>query len=220
MTLYLIPVPLNLTLDASDFLLPCEKRKISHLRHFFVETPKVARMHLKKLGFNLKDLALFKISEEFDITLLDSWDFGLLSDAGSPCLADPGAKIVSLVRSRGVEVFALVGSCSIFLALMLSGSDGQNFSFNGYLDQKYLKKILRGLEKSRRTEMFIENPYRNGKVVNAALGVLGADTKFGIFCDLKTDAEKIIIGRVIDLRKKESEIISMCDRKPSVFIIN
>ena len=175
-TLYLIPTPLGP--KPLDHVLPEETRRIAaRLTHFIVEHPKTARAFLKEVGTAtpLQQLHLAELSEHTPAAalqdllapLLAGEDAGLMSEAGCPAVADPGANLVRLAHASGIPVKPLIGPSSILLALMASGLAGQRFSFHGYLPAKTdereraLKELEKRAEKEDATQIFIETPYRN-----------------------------------------------------------
>jgi len=166
------------------------------------------RLPVHLLNEHTKDLsALLQIPEEA---------VGLISDAGLPCLADPGASLVEQARKKGVAVKAYPGPSSILLALMLSGLPAQSFTFHGYLerDGALLKKQIRGLARDI-THLFIEAPYRNLKLLEALLQELHPQDKLAVAWDLTGPEEGVMSERVELWRKKTRPPI---DRRPAVFI--
>jgi 16S rRNA (cytidine1402-2'-O)-methyltransferase len=149
-------------------------------------------------------------------------DIGLLSEAGCPGVADPGAQIVELAHQKNIEVIPLVGPSSILLALMASGMNGQSFCFNGYLSPKKpeLAKDLKRLEslssKFRQTQIFIETPYRNTSLIEEALKVLSPNTSFCIAVDLTLENLFIRTLKIKDWRKTQ---IPDFHKKPAIFLI-
>ena len=150
-------------------------------------------------------------------------DIGLLSEAGCPGIADPGAVIVEIAHRIGIEVHPLVGPSSILLALMGAGMNGQNFCFHGYLSPKkeLLPKELKRLEqlstKNKQTQIFIETPYRNNQLIETALKVLNANTRFCIAVDLTTD-KAFIQTKKINLWKKGKR--PDFHKRPAIFLLD
>ncbi len=230
-TLYLIPTPLGET--PLDLVLPAETQRIAaRLAHFVVEHPKTARAFLKQIGTKLpiQQLDLQELSEHTKANelarliqpLLDGLDVGLLSEAGCPAVADPGADLVKLAHQRGIPVKPLVGPSSILLALMGSGLVGQRFTFHGYLPAKpeersnALKDLEKRSEKDDATQVFIETPYRNRAMLESILTSCRNDTWLGLACNLTTAGEQVATQRVEQWRKQHPEI----DRSPCVFLIH
>ncbi len=228
--LYLIPTPLG------DDVLPTIPQYVvdilQQLDFFIAERAKTAR-HFIKTTKPVKAFADLHFSELNKRTTLEEInqmlrpaeqgnDMGLLSEAGCPGVADPGAVIVEMAHQRGIEVVPLVGPSSILLALMGSGMNGQNFSFVGYLSAKKpdLAKDLKRLEqvanKQKQTQIFIETPYRNGQMIETALATLNAKTRFCIAADLTLSTEYILTKRVGEWKK-----ITLPDlhKKPAIFLI-
>ncbi len=229
-TLYLIPTPLGDT--PLERVLPEETRRIAAgLTTFIVEHPKTARAFLKLLGtaMPLQQLTLLELNEhtrpnELDTLLaplLGGRDVGLISEAGCPAVADPGADLVRLAHRQGIRVQPLVGPSSILLALMGSGLVGQRFAFHGYLPAKPEErtKALRELEKRAEREdaaqAFIETPYRNIAMLEAILAACRGDTLLTIACDLTLDSEYLATRSVADWRGPAPEI----QKRPSVFLL-
>jgi 16S rRNA (cytidine1402-2'-O)-methyltransferase len=230
-TLYLIPTPLGDT--PLDLVLPEESRRVAaRLRHFVVERPKTARAFLKQVGTELpiQELDLRELSEhtkadELDRLLqplLDGVDVGLLSEAGCPAVADPGADLVRLAHRRGIAVKPLVGPSSILLSLMGSGLVGQRFAFHGYLPAtpeertSALKDLEKRAERDDATQIFIETPYRSRAMLDAILSACRADTWLGLGCSLTAPTEIMRTRRVEDWRSTPPEI----DRLPCAFLIH
>lgn len=227
--LYLIPTPLgeNVTHTVPSYVLEI----IQNLDIFIVERAKTARHFIKALcpGKSL-DLNLLELNEHTPIESISHFldaaeqgkDIGVMSEAGCPGVADPGAAVVQLAHQKNIEVIPLVGPSSILLALMASGMNGQSFCFHGYLSAKRpeLEKDLKRLEqlssKLKQTQVFIEAPYRNGNVVAAALKTLTPQTQFCIAVDLTLETQWIK-NQII----KEWQKIEMPDlhKRPAIFLI-
>ena len=205
-TLYLIPTTLGDT-EPLEVLPLTIKRTVEGVDHFIVENEKSARRFIKKITprksqAQLEMVLLNKYTEpeilpEYLQPCLQGKDVGVLSEAGCPGVADPGAVIVRLAHQKGIRVVPLVGPSSIILALMASGLNGQNFAFNGYLpiDGQERKKLLKSLEKKSRdlgqTQLFMETPYRNDKLFTELIRTLRADTLLCIAVDLTLKTEWI-----------------------------
>jgi 16S rRNA (cytidine1402-2'-O)-methyltransferase len=230
-TLYLIPTPLGET--ALDLVLPEETRRItSRLSTFVVEHSKTARAFLKQVGTALpiQQLSLLELNEHTKPAqlealiqpLLADTDVGLISEAGCPAVADPGADLVKLAHQRGITVKPLVGPSSILLALMGSGLVGQRFTFHGYLPAKpeerasALKDLEKRSEKDDATQVFIETPYRNRAMLESILNTCRNDTWCGLACNLTTAGEYVATRRIEEWRKDTPEI----ERSPCVFLIH
>lgn len=228
--LYLIPCPLGDTPLAQ--VLPEETRRIAaSLDTFVVEHAKSARAFLKLVGTAtpLQQLTLLELNEHtptggLDVLLaplLAGKHVGLISEAGCPAVADPGANLVRLAHTHGVRVHPLVGPSSILLALMASGLVGQRFTFHGYLPAKpdARSNTLKKLEKSARqddaAQIFIETPYRNQAMLDAILAACQDNTLVTLACDLTLDAEFIATRTVADWRKQAPEL----GKRPCVFLL-
>lgn len=229
--LYLIPVPLGPS--APQESLPANVLAIIHpLEHFVVEQAKTARAFLKAAGTAkpLQELQLEELNEHTRDTELDrllgplraGHDIGLLSEAGCPAVADPGANLVALAQKESIRVIPLIGPSSLLLALMASGLNGQRFSFQGYLPAKEAErgKTLRELEnesrKRQQTQLFIETPYRNRALFDAILQTCQAGTRLSVATDL-TQPGEFVLTRTIQQWKKQTP--PDIERRPTVFLL-
>ena len=233
-TLYLIPVALGETTPWSAFL-PTQAQAIAAgLRRFVVETARAARAHLKQLDYPhpLRETDIRELPADgpgagaaLDALLapaLAGEDIGLMSDAGCPAVADPGARLVARAHALGIRVAPLVGPSSILLGLMGSGLNGQSFAFHGYLPvgEGERDAVLRALEdesrKLGRTQIFIETPYRNERMLDALLKLLKPDTRLCIACDLNTAAETLLTRSVRNWRKAARPALA---KRPALFLL-
>ncbi|OSI09517.1 SAM-dependent methyltransferase [Neisseria zoodegmatis] len=230
--LYLIPTPLG-TPD-TPCLLPHEQAQISGLTDFVVEAEKTARSHLKHLGITtpIRELNLQTLNEHTDINILpellkplhEGRSMGIVSEAGCPVVADPGANLVALAHKHGFEVRPLVGPSSLLLALMASGANGQNFAFKGYLPSEKTERIqaLKSLEQQSRrnneTQIFIETPYRNNAMLEDAVATLSPSTRLCTASDLTLPTQTIISKHVADWRKLPS--LPDLKKRPTIFILH
>ncbi len=229
-TLYLIPTPLGDT--PLEWVLPEQTRRIAaSLSTFIVERPKTARRFLKRLPTQLplQQLKFFALDEHTRPEeryallqpLLAGRDVGLLSEAGCPAVADPGADLVRMAHAHGVQVRPLVGPSAILLALMGSGLIGQRFTFHGYLPAKpeARTRALRDLEQQAEAtdaaQIFIETPYRNQALLRAILTTCRHDTWLCLACDLTLERERLITKPVADWRDLPPEL----DHRPCVFLL-
>jgi 16S rRNA (cytidine1402-2'-O)-methyltransferase len=228
--LYLIPTPIG---DNSPFeVLPISVKKIvEELKYFIVENEKIARRFIKKIipGKNQEELVLFPLNkfttqEELNSYIrpcLDGISMGLLSDAGCPGIADPGAVIVSKAHKFGITVKPHIGPSSIILAMMSSGMNGQNFAFNGYLpvDKKQrtqsLIKYQRHSYKEEQAQLFIETPYRSGTLFAEMIKVLDPNTRLCVACDLSLLSEYIKTQSVLEWKKSRPNL----NKRPCIFIL-
>ena len=233
-TLYLIPVALGEATPWSAFL-PAQAQAIAAgLRRFVVETARAARAHLKQLDYPhpLRETDIRELPADgpgaaaaLDALLapaLAGEDIGLMSDAGCPAVADPGARLVARAHALGIRVAPLVGPSSILLGLMGSGLNGQSFAFHGYLPVAEGERdaALRALEdeshKLGRTQIFIETPYRNERMLDALLKLLKPDTRLCIACDLNTANETLLTRSVRGWRKAGRPALA---RRPALFLL-
>lgn len=204
--LILFPVPIGA--DDIGISLPANNMELlATCRTFIVEELRSARRFLKRAGYPhpIDDTVFLELNEhtsqEDIVGHLDAIErgenIGLLSEAGLPCVADPGAMITRVAQRRGIEVVPLVGPSSLMLALMASGFNGQSFAFKGYLpvDRSARAATLRHLEehvhRSHETQLFIEAPYRNNQMLEALSTVLQADTLVCVACDLTLPTQYI-----------------------------
>ena len=230
--LYLIPTPLGA--PDTPCLLPHEQTQITGLTDFVVEAEKTARAHLKHLGVTtpIRELNLQTLNEHTDLKTLpellkplqEGRSMGILSEAGCPAVADPGANLVALAHRHGYEVRPLVGPSSLLLALMASGANGQNFAFKGYLPSEKSERIaaLKSLEQRSRqqneTQLFIETPYRNDALLADALETLHPETRLCTATDLTLPSQEIISQTVADWRK--SKTLPNLKKRPTIFVLH
>ena len=230
-TLFLIPTPLGA--PDTPCLLPHEQAQIVGLTDFVVEAEKTARAHLKHLGVTtpIRELNLHTLNEHTDRKTLpdllaplhEGRDMGLLSEAGCPAVADPGANLVALAHQAGFEVKPLVGPSSILLALMASGANGQNFAFKGYLPAEKGARLmaLKALEQHSRqqneTALFIETPYRNDALLADAVQHLHPATRLCVACDLTLPSQTIISQTIADWRKLAA--LPDLKKRPTIFVL-
>lgn len=229
-TLYLIPTLLGDT-DIEKVIPSYNIQIVRELSVFVVEELKTARHFLKKAAYPRPfDSSQFFVLNEHtpkgDIDemiepLLNGSDVGLLSEAGLPCVADPGSGLVNLCHQENIKVVPLSGPSSIFMALMASGFNGQQFTFHGYLpiDAKDKIKKIREMEatvnKSGQTQIFIEAPYRNRKLLQLLADTCRPETLICVAYMITSHEESIKTLEAADWRKQTGEI----DKKPVVFLI-
>ena len=197
--LILFPVPIGAEEIASS--LPAQNIEwLASCRTFIVEELRTARRFLKKAGYPyaIDDTTFHVLNEHTTHEEIGNYldaiekgeNIGLLSEAGLPCVADPGAMITRVAQRRGIEIVPLVGPSSLMLALMASGFNGQNFAFNGYLpvDKSKRAAAIRHLEerlhREHQTQLFIEAPYRNNQMLEALASTLNPQTMVCVACDL------------------------------------
>lgn len=230
-TLYLIPVPLG-AVSPEMSSPPSVLARVRPLTHFVVENAKSARAFLKAVGTDapLQALQLEELNEHTRTEALDrllaplraGHDVGLLSEAGCPAVADPGADLVALAQRENIRVVPLIGPSSILLALMASGLNGQRFAFQGYLPAKEAEraKMLRDLEsesrKRRQTQIFIETPYRNRQLLDGILQTCQPATRLTVATDLSLPGESVLTRTIQQWKKQTPPDI---ERRPTVFLM-
>lgn len=230
--LYLIPNTLGET--PLDFVIPAENANIiKNIRHFIVESRKCAVRFLIATDkfFPIDDCTFTELSthtpKNQDLShildpILKGESVGLISDAGCPAVGDPGRLAVELAHKKNMQVVPLVGPNSMILALMASGFNGQNFAFNGYLSAKNGEREakLRQLEnrayKEDQTQLFIETPYRNEKMIESIIKTCKPDTKLCIASGLTTDKE-FVATKSIGAWKKSK--LPQINKIPTIFLI-
>lgn len=216
--LYLIPNTLGDT-PLSKILPQGNLDTIMTIKNFIVEDLKNARRFLSKAGWRgqIESLNFFVLNEHsrtkeiqhYLQTAVKGKNIGLLSDAGSPCVADPGADIVAMAHNKGIQVIPLVGPSSILLSLMASGFNGQNFAFLGYLPrdrgprEKTIKELENKAYKLNQTQMFIEAPYRNNHMLESLLKACSPSTRICVAREITLDEEIIISQTVAEWRKQK-----------------
>ncbi|PKA81911.1 16S rRNA (cytidine1402-2'-O)-methyltransferase [Ulvibacter sp. MAR_2010_11] len=228
--LYLIPCTLG---DTSPFeVLPLLVIKaVEHIDHYIVEHEKSARHFIKSIvpkksqpGLHFQLINKFTNTEEIPAMLspcFEGYDVGVISDAGCPGIADPGASVVEQAHLNGIKVVPLVGPSSILMAMMASGFNGQNFAFNGYLpiDKRDRKDEIKRLEKlsseSNQSQLFIETPYRNNQMLESLTAVLHDDTRLCIACDITLPTEFIKTTTIALWKKIKVDL----NKRPTLFII-
>lgn len=229
--LYLIPTTLG-EMNPHDVLPQTVKRAIDFIDDYIVENEKTARkfiksIHPEKVQNSLRISTLNKRTEvaEYNTMIapcLNGLNIGLMSEAGCPGVADPGAVIVKIAHEKGIQVVPLVGPSSILLAMMGSGMNGQSFAFNGYLpiDKGDKKTVLKNFENlssvKNQSQIFIETPYRNNKLLEDLLQILQPNTHLCIATDITLPTEFIKTFRVADWKKIKVDL----HNRPTIFIIH
>ena len=230
-TLYLLPAALGET--GWEAYLPAVTREIAcRLTHFVVENAKTARAELKRLGHPtpLRELAIEQLPEKpmaADIDRLLSplaagHDLGLMSEAGCPGVADPGAQLVRRAHAKNIAVKPLIGPSSLLLALMASGLEGQRFAFHGYLPAREPERSRRIVELEKeslrqdQTQLFIEAPYRNDALFQALLTTCRPQTRLAVATDLTLTTETVASKTVAEWRRQPPPAL---DRRPTVFLL-
>lgn len=229
--LYLIPVnisnaPLRTALSDGNLDI------IKQLRHFIVENVRTARRFLKRCdpSFDIGSVTFYELNRHTDLTEVSSYlnplregvPMGVMSEAGCPAVADPGALPVSIAQREGLRVVPLVGPSSILLSLMASGFNGQGFSFNGYLpiDPRERERKLRELEQQSQkldmTQIFIETPYRNNRMVASLASTLKGSTRLCVACDITDQENESIVTMPVSKWKTAKYDY---DKRPAIFLI-
>ena len=231
--LYMIPCPISDQTDVYDVVPEANRRVMDSLDYFIVENVRSARRFLSKAGISRKidELEFVELNEhtvagqavEAMVKPLHAGrSAGVISEAGVPGVADPGALVVEACHRKGIRVVPLVGPSSILLAMMASGLNGQSFAFNGYLPVKPPErgKAIKALERrahvERQSQIFIEAPYRNVKLVEQMLAMLSPTTRLTIACDITSPDEIIVTRRVEQWRREGMPDIA---KRPTIFII-
>ena len=232
-TLYLIPCPISDETAPWDVLPAANRDVMNSLDYFIVENTRSARRFLSKAGverpidtLEFRELnehtAAGREVEELVKPLLEGRSAGVISEAGVPGVADPGALVVEACHRRGIRVVPLVGPSSIILAVMASGLNGQSFAFNGYLPVKPPEraKAIRFFERRAQTEgqsqLFIEAPYRNGKLMEQLVQTLGAETRLTVAVDLTAPGERVETHTAGEWRRRQ---LPELNKRPAIFII-
>lgn len=227
--LFLLPNVLEESLPADLFLPASVKTAVSQLDGLIAESEKSARRYLRRFLSHEKMAALplrllnehspLQEIEALLLPMLEGRTWGLISDAGLPCIADPGADLVAAARRFNLEIEAIAGPCSLILALQLSGFSGQRFSFHGYLPREMgdLEKVLKDLEKRARgeTQIWIEAPYRSAKMLGALKQWLQPATRLSIAVNLTTSSQKVASHTIREWKSLPFEI----GKEPAVFLI-
>ncbi len=226
--LYLIPAPLG---DAALAPIPeYVKPAVAALQHFVVEQEKTARRYLKAYGYPhpLNDLVLYPLNKHttedemtsYILPLLEGTSMGLISEAGMPCIADPGAAIVELAHQNRIQVVPLSGPSSILLALVASGFNGQEFAFNGYLpiqnpQRKQKLQELERLANKGQTQIFMDTPFRNKQLLDDLMASCRPDTRLCIACDLTLETEFIRTQSLSEWKKNKENL----HKRPAIFLL-
>ncbi len=227
--IFIIPIPIS---DADPGSVLSEKviRIVHELNTFFVENIRTARRFLSSAGVkNIQDLHFEVLDKNTEQRFLEHLihivkngeDIGIMSEAGCPGIADPGSGITILAHKNGIKVIPLSGPSSIFLALMASGFNGQNFQFHGYLPinteerRKSILNLERMVYSKNQTQIFMETPYRNNKILDALLRILRPDTLLSLAVDITSDNEEIKTKSIKEWRKQVPDI----HKKPAIFLL-
>lgn len=228
--IYLIPTTLGDT-SIERVLPPDLTQLISSVSVFIVENIRTARRFLKKVNpaIVIDDLIFFELNQHTDKKEISRFlepnregkDIGIISEAGCPGVADPGAEVVKIAHTKNIQVVPLVGPSSILLALMASGMSGQNFAFNGYLPIKnpeksnQIKLLEKRMQSEGQTQIFIEAPYRNAQLLDELLKNCQPETILCIAVDITLDTEFILAKPVSYWKTHLPEI----QKRPAIFMI-
>ncbi len=229
--LYLIPV--NISDAPLENVIPTGNLPlVRSLKYLIVENVRTARRFLKRWdkGFDIDSITFYELNGHTDLSEVSSWleplrrgeSMGVMSEAGCPAVADPGALPVEIAQREGMKVVPLVGPSSILMSLMASGFNGQGFAFNGYLpiEEKERIRAVRELENEsqtkNRTEIFIETPYRNNSMIRFLSESLRPDTRLCVACDITDGDKESVITRPAFKWKDCKENY---DKRPAIFLI-
>ena len=229
----MIPCPISDQTEVYDVVPEANRRVIDSLDYFIVENVRSARRFLSKAGIQRKidELEFVELNEHTVAgqaveamikPLLAGRSAGVISEAGVPGVADPGALVVEACHRKGIRVVPLVGPSSILLAMMASGLNGQSFAFNGYLPvkpperSKAIKALERRAHVEHQSQIFIEAPYRNVKLMEQMLQVCATETMLTVACDITSPEELIVTRSVAQWRKSGVPDIA---KRPTIFII-
>lgn len=229
-TLYLIPVTLGDT-TVERVLPEYNKAIIINIKHFIVENIRSARRFLKLVdqSINIDDLTFYELNKHTNTDQIGNYlqpltqgeSIGIISEAGCPAIADPGSDVVAIAQKKNYNVVPLIGPSSILLSLMGSGFNGQSFAFHGYLpiDSKDRKQKIEQMEtrifKEHQTQLFIETPYRNDKLVEDLMKFCNQNTKLCIAMNLTCEDEYI---KTMPIQNWKKHLPDM-NKKPCIFLL-
>ena len=228
--LYLIPVPLGDT--EIDRVLPNHNRSIiAGISHYVVENIRSARRFLRRSNPDIviDDLTFYTLDEHtrpeeiasFLTPLREGKPMGVISEAGCPAIADPGADLVAIAQRENLPVVPLVGPSSILMSLMASGFNGQSFAFNGYLPvepaerTRKIKQLEQRAYSEDQTQIFIETPYRNHKMIEELVRTCRPTTRLCVACDISCEGEEIHTRTIAQWKKAKYDI----QKRPAIFLI-
>ncbi len=228
--LYLIPVTLGDT--DIDRVLPNDNRNIiAGISHYVVENIRSARRFLRRSNPDIviDDLTFYTLDEHtrpeevasFLAPLREGKPMGVISEAGCPAIADPGADLVAIAQREGLPVVPLVGPSSILMSLMASGFNGQSFAFNGYLPvepgerTRKIKQLEQRAYSEDQTQIFIETPYRNHKMIEELVRTCRPNTRLCVACDISCEGEEIHTRTIAQWKKAKYDI----QKRPAIFLI-
>ena len=228
--LYLFPTPIA-DIEISHCLPEINSQLLLECDDFVVEQLRTARRFLRKAGYNkdFENVNFYELNEHTDLKEIDAYlqplregrNLGLMSEAGLPCVADPGAALVKLAQKQGFKVCPLIGPSSLLMSLMASGFNGQNFAFVGYLpiDKIQRTKKIKELEtlcyKISQTQIFIEAPYRNNQLFQSLKEVLSGNTMLCLGVDIGLSTQQIISKTISEWKKTSIDL----NKRNTVFLI-
>lgn len=228
--IYMVPMNLG-DVEQSVFLPPYVLETIRSLRYFIAENAKTARHYFISLGMRelLSQITIYEMDKHnksfdysvyFDVVRQGN-NLGVISEAGCPGVADPGADVARAAHRLGIKVVPMVGPSSILLSLMASGLNGQSFAFNGYLPVKNPErgKMIKKLEERslqlNQTQIFIETPYRNNAFIDTLCTTLSSNTLLTVACDITLPTEYILTQTIQQWKNTKIDI----DKRPAIFLI-
>lgn len=231
LVIYLIPTPLSNS--EQEWLLKDDLKIIQQLKYFIVENEKTARKHLKQLGIKtpLREVQMLVLDQNtqldevlFEQFLKSGQQIGLMSEAGCPAVADPGAWVVRLAHRLDFKVHPFIGPSSILLALMASGANGQAFAFKGYLPKHasdrtvIINEVVKRLERNQETQIFIETPYRNRALFEALLQTVPKHIVLTLAINLTDPIKEQIQSRTIGAWQDDAKNLEL-EKQPAIFIL-
>ena len=228
--IYMVPMNLG-DVEHSVFLPPYVLETIRSLRYFIAENAKTARHYFISLGMRelLPQITVYEMDKHnkgfdysvyFDVVMQGN-NLGVISEAGCPGVADPGADVARAAHRLGIKVVPMVGPSSILLSLMASGLNGQSFAFNGYLPVKNpergkaIKKLEERSAQLNQTQIFIETPYRNNAFIETLCNTLASNTLLTVACDITLPTEYILTQPISQWKNTKIDI----DKRPAIFLI-
>ncbi|MBE6317472.1 MAG: SAM-dependent methyltransferase [Bacteroidales bacterium] len=229
-SLYLFPVQLS-DVPLQNVLPAFNMEIISTVKYFIVENVRTARRFLKSCdkSINIDELTFFVLNQHTLATDIPAmlepiklgYSMGIISEAGCPAIADPGADVVAIAQSKGYNVVPLVGPSSILMSLMSSGFNGQSFAFNGYLPiepsarNNKLKEMERRIRRERQSQIFIETPYRNNKLIEELCNTLPGDMLLCVASDITGESQSIVTKKISQWKKCEYNY----NKIPTIFLL-
>ncbi|MDE6702551.1 MAG: SAM-dependent methyltransferase [Muribaculaceae bacterium] len=228
--IYLFPVPMGDT-PVNHVLPQLNIELVAGVKHFVVENIRSARRFLKACdrSIDIDSLSFVELNEHTPaeavdamlVPALEGHDIGVISEAGCPAVADPGADLVAVAQRKGIEVVPLVGPSSIIMSLMASGFNGQSFAFCGYLPiddarrTQALKEMERRIRRERQTQIFIETPYRNRRLIDDLCRRLPGDMLLCVASDISGPRQSIVTRRLSEWKKASNDY----DKIPTIFLL-